>query len=254
MNKISAVIITLNEEKNIERCIKSLLPVADEILVLDSFSSDKTEEICKKYGANFQQHKFDGHIQQKNRALEMAKFDYVLSLDADEALDKVLTQEIIKVKENLKYDGYKFNRLTNYIGQWIYHSGWYPDTKLRLWNRTKGRWGGTNPHDKVIMNPDSTILHLKGNLQHYSYYSLEEHLKQNNYFTTIGANELHARGKKSSLGKAIIKSTWIFIRNYFIKLGFMDGVNGYVICRFTAHATFSKYIKLRQLNKFIPKS
>lgn len=249
MEKISAVIITFNEEKNIARCLKSLENIADEILVLDSFSTDKTEEICREYGVNFQQHDFDGHIQQKNRAMKMAAHDFVLSLDADEALDEVLVKEIIIAKKNLTADGYKFNRMTNYIGQWIRHSGWYPDTKLRLWNRTKGSWGGTNPHDKVIMNPEFKIIHLAGNILHYSYYSLEEHIQQNDYFTTIGARELFNKGKKSSLGLAIIKSSWIFIRNYFFKLGFLDGVYGYIICRFTAQATFAKYIKLRNLNK-----
>lgn len=250
MNQISAVIISFNEEKNIERCIKSLLAVADEILVLDSYSTDKTEEICKAYNVNFKQHPFDGHIQQKNRAMQMAKFDYILSLDADEALDETLIQEILKTKTNLQTGAYKFNRLTHYIDQWIIHSGWYPDTKIRLWNRNQGQWGGINPHDRVELNTGIMVQHLKGNILHYSYYSIEEHIKQNNYFSTISAKALFDRGKKSSLVKALVKSMWIFIRNYFFKAGFLDGVYGYMICRFTAQTTFAKYMKLRDLQRF----
>ena len=249
MTKISAVIITLNEERNIKRCLQSLDGVADEILVLDSFSSDKTGEICKEYNVRFLQHKFDGHIQQKNRAMDLAENDWVLSLDADEALDNTLRAEIMKVKNNLTADGYKFNRMTNYCGRFIKHSGWYPDTKLRLWNRKKGRWGGDNPHDKVIMNEGTKIVHLKGDLLHYSYYTVEEHIKQNEYFATIGAEVLFSKGKSSSFFKAVYKSLWMFYRNYFLKAGFLDGDAGFTVCRLTAAGTFSKYIKLRDLNK-----
>ena len=247
MEKLSAVIITFNEEKNIERCLKSLHGVADEIFVLDSFSKDKTEEICKKHKVRFEQHIFDGHIQQKNRAMEMAAHDYVLSLDADEALDEFLQKSIREAREKGLRGAYKFNRLTRYVDQWIRHGGWYPDTKVRLWNRKEGRWGGTNPHDRVELNPKIPVEHLKGDLLHYSYYSLEEHMQQNNYFSTISAMAMYEEGKKSNLAKAIVKSSWIFIRNYFFKAGFLDGVYGYVICRFTAQATFAKYMKLREL-------
>ena len=249
MNKISVVIITLNEERNIKRCLDSVQSVADEILVLDSFSTDNTEEICKNYNLRFTKHKFDGHIQQKNRAMQLATYDWVLSLDADEALDDRLVQEIRRVKNNLSADGYKFNRMTNYCGQWIRHSGWYPDTKLRLWNRNKGSWGGDNPHDKVIMNPGSSIEHLRGDMHHYSYYTIEEHLKQNDYFSTIGAQELYKKGKKSSFFKAIYKAVWMFIRNYFFKMGFLDGNYGFIICKLTASGSYAKYQKLRVLRQ-----
>ena len=248
MNKISVVIITFNEERNIKRCLASVQSVADEIIVLDSFSTDKTEEICRSFNVNFSQHKFDGHIQQKNRAMALATYDWVLSLDADEALDTVLTQEILRVKKNLSADAYKFNRMTNYCGQWIKHSGWYPDIKLRLWDRRKGKWGGENPHDKVIMQPGSKVVHLKGDLHHYSYYSVDEHIRQNDYFSTIGAQVLFDKGKKSSRFKAIYKSTWMFIRNYFFKLGFLDGKYGFTVCRLTASGTYAKYRKLDTLN------
>lgn len=249
MSKLSVVIITFNEERNIERCLASVQSIADEIVVLDSFSTDKTEAICKQYEVVYSAHKFDGHIQQKNRAMQMASFDWVLSLDADEALDATLRQEILRVKGNPMADGYKFNRMTNYCGKWIKHSGWYPDVKLRLWNRTKGNWGGDNPHDKVIMEDGSSIVHLKGNIHHYSYYSINEHHKQNDYFSTIGAQELFKKGKKSSIFKASYKGIWMFVRNYIFKLGFLDGKYGFIVCKLTASGTYAKYWKLMSLHK-----
>lgn len=140
--KLSAVIITYNEEDNIERCLESLEKTADEILVVDSFSSDRTAEICKSKGVEFIQHSFEGHIEQKNYALSRASNDYVLSLDADEALSDKLIQSIRAAKQNWSTNGYSVNRLTNYCGKWIRHCGWYPDKKIRLWDKRKGTWGG----------------------------------------------------------------------------------------------------------------
>ena len=147
MIKLSVVIITFNEEKNIERCLTSVKDIADEIVVLDSFSKDKTAEICINHGVKFFQHTFDGHIQQKNRAITYANFPHILSLDADETLSSELAESIKKVKQNFSKDGYYINRLTNYCGHWVKHCGWYPDAKLRLWDSRKGQWTGTNPHD-----------------------------------------------------------------------------------------------------------
>ena len=161
---LSVVIITFNEERNIGRCLESVMGLAEEIIVVDSFSTDNTREICEQYGVRFLENEFHGHIEQKNWAKEQAKFDYILSLDADEALDQELYREIMEVKQNWQGDAYKMNRLTNYCGKWIHHSGWYPDTKLRLFDRKKGDWGGNNPHDKFIMESDSNILYLKGDI------------------------------------------------------------------------------------------
>jgi glycosyltransferase involved in cell wall biosynthesis len=148
--KLSAVIITFNEEKNIERCLNSLKEVADEIVVLDSFSKDQTKEICLKHNVAFYEHAFDGHIQQKNRAVSYAKYPHVLSLDADEALDLQLINSIKEIKAAFNMQGYYMNRLTNYCGHWVKHCGWYPDKKLRLWDSRLGQWTGTNPHDKYF--------------------------------------------------------------------------------------------------------
>ena len=246
--KISAVIITFNEEKNIERCLKSLTEIADEIIVVDSFSTDKTEEICKNYKTTFIKHKFDGHIQQKNWAKEQANFNYVLSLDADETVSSELKNSILNLKKQKNLaDAYYFNRRTNYCGKWINHSGWYPDKKLRLWNTSKGKWGGENPHDKFIIEKGATEQHLFGDLYHYSYYSISEHSLQTNKFTDINAQVLFDKGKQTNLLQIILKPTWKFFRNYFIKLGILDGYYGFVVCAITAHGTFQKYIKLKEL-------
>jgi glycosyltransferase involved in cell wall biosynthesis len=252
--KISAVIITFNEEKNIERCLLSLQNVADEIFVVDSFSTDKTEEICTKYQVRFIKNHFEGHIQQKNFAMEQSKYKYVLSLDADEALDEELKKSILSAKSNLEnYSAYSFNRLTNYCGQWIKHCGWYPDKKIRLWDKTKGKWGGINPHDSVIMNVEKNqIHHLKGDLLHYSYYTIDEHRIQSIKFARISAQADFERGKKTNLLLVYIKPIIKFIGDYFIRLGILDGKNGYVICKISAHAKYLKYLKLMQLNKVKP--
>lgn len=248
--QLSIVIITFNEEKNIQRCIESVLPVADEIVVVDSFSKDRTKEICLQYPkVKFVEHAFDGHIQQKNWAITQATYPYVLSLDADEALDKTLEKSILEVKQNWTASAYKMNRLTNYCGKWIHHCGWYPDTKLRLWDSRKGHWGGTNPHDMYLMDdPNETIIHLKGDLLHYSYYTRQDHYKQVEYFTNILAKAQHEEGKKAPLFVLYTSPLVKFIKDYIIKLGFLDGKEGFTISRISAFATYTKYKKLRALN------
>jgi len=249
MPEISVVIITLNEEKNIERCIDSVMNIADEIIVVDSFSTDQTEEICNRLEVRFIKHEFEGYIEQKNWALERATHTYVLSLDADEALSEELRESILQIKDNIKYDAYQFNRMTNYCGKWIRHSGWYPDRKLRLADKQLAQWTGINPHDKLEVKPGSSIHHLKGDLLHYSYYSISQHAAQANNFSDITARMLYSKGKKSSIFNILFNPLIKFVRDYFINLGFLDGYYGFVICKISAHATFLKYIKLRQLRR-----
>ena len=250
MPEISVVIITFNEEKNIARCLQSVKDIADDIVVLDSYSTDRTEAICKASGARFFQHKFDGHIEQKNRAIGYALHPFVFSIDADEAVSAELKESIISAKKNWKGEGYYMNRLTNYCGQWIRHSGWYPDRKLRLWNSEKGKWTGTNPHDKFEMQEgDKVTSRLKGDLLHYSYYSIEEHYRQAEYFSTIAAKAYLEKGKRSGYLNLFINPAVKFIRNYFLKLGILDGANGFTICKITAFETYLKYKKLLQLSR-----
>jgi len=246
--KISGVIITYNEARNIARCLQSLQVVCDEILVLDSYSTDSTSQICHSFGVRFEQNTFEGHIQQKNEALQRASHPWVLSLDADEALSPELRASILALKkESPQKGGFTFNRLTNYCGKWIHHSGWYPDTKLRLVTKADAQWGGINPHDQLLPSKELQLQHLKGDLLHYSYYTKADHFKQIAYFSAIAAKELHARRIKSSIPTIIIKVAAQFIKSYFIKLGFLDGAAGWQIAVRSAYATQQKYQLLRKL-------
>ena len=250
MPQLSVVIITFNEEKNIGRCLDSIQSIADDIVVVDSFSSDKTEEIARSKGARIISHKFDGHIDQKNWAITQAKYPHVLSLDADEVLDEKLKKSILEIKNNWQHDGYYMNRLTNYCGKWIYHCGWYPDKKLRLWDSRKGKWGGTNPHDKYdMLDGDKNTGCLKGDILHYSYYSIEQHIQQTEKFTTLSANALLAQNKRSNWVKRYISPSFKFIQSYFFQLGILDGYYGFVICKLSAHSTYLKYCKLAKLQR-----
>lgn len=249
MIKISAVIITFNEERNIVRCLQSLEGIADEIVVVDSFSTDATEKLCAQFNVCFLKHPFEGYMQQKSWACEQAKYEYILQLDADEQLSEELKRSILSVKSDWKADGYSFNRLTNYLGKWIRHCGWYPDAKLRLWDRRKGAWSGINLHESVSMSNGSTVGKLKGDLFHFSYYSIQQHLNQINSFTEIAAKEGVAKGKNTSFIVIIIKAVWKFKRDYFFKLGFLDGYYGFVVCSMSAYTVFVKYLKMRELKK-----
>jgi glycosyltransferase involved in cell wall biosynthesis len=249
MEKLSVVIITYNEEKNIGRCIDSVKTLADEILILDSNSTDNTVAIAESRGAVVKQESFKGFIQMKNRAVELAGNDYILSLDADEALDPLLSDSIRKVKENFKFRAYRMNRCTNYCGQFIRHGTWYPDRKIRLFDRKIAQWGGTNPHDKIILKENITAEQLRGDILHYSYYTIAEHATQNNKFSTIAAESFFASGKKTTLFNIIVNPLWAFLQTYFIKAGFLDGLFGFVIAVQISHMTFLKHIKLYLLWK-----
>ena len=248
MIQLSVVIITYNEERNIGRCIDSVLSVADDIVVVDSFSNDRTAAICAEKGVRLITHIFEGHIEQKNYAITQALYPHILSVDADEALTEDLITSILEVKTNWSHDAYWMNRLTNYCGQWIKHCGWYPDKKLRLWDSRKGRWTGTNPHDKFELQQGSET-NLKGDLLHYSYYSIHDHLKQVNYFTDISSKALHQQGVKTTVIQIIVAPVVKFLRDYFIKMGFMDGLYGFAISVISSHATFLKYLKLKSYSR-----
>jgi glycosyltransferase involved in cell wall biosynthesis len=247
MIKLSVVIITYNEDRNIDRCLKSVMDIADEIVVVDSHSTDNTKQICKKYGVRFFEHKFEGYIRQKNYAADQATFPHQLSLDADEALSDELKNEIKMIKANWNCDGYRMNRLANYCGKWIRHCGWYPDTKLRLYDSTKGRWQGVYIHEKFEMIPGSTVGFLHGDILHYTYYTVDEHLRQADKFSTLAARELRTLGKPVYFFMVISNPVAKFIRNYLFHLGFLDGYYGFRICWISAGETFKKYSKALQL-------
>ena len=247
--KLSVVVITYNEERNIARCLESVRQVADELVVVDSYSTDRTREICLGYGARFLEHPFEGHIEQKNYALTQATFQHVLSLDADEALSPELEQAVLTAKNNWQSDAYSMNRLTNYCGKWIHHSGWYPDTKVRLFDRSKAVWGGENPHDKIILSQGATLQHLRGDLLHYSYYTVTQHLGQINKFTDASSKALIRDGKTVSLPMVILKPLFRFFRAYILKRGFLDGPEGFIISVSSAESVYYKYLKLYMHNR-----
>ncbi|MGW8314393.1 MAG: glycosyltransferase [Bacteroidales bacterium] len=247
--RLSVIVITYNEERNIGRCLDSLKGVADEIVVVDSYSTDRTEEICLQYGARFIRHRFEGHIEQKNWAILQASSPYILSLDADEALSDELRASILKVRDNWTHDGYYFNRLTNYCGKWIRHTSWYPSRKLRMWDARKGRWGGFNPHDKFFLLKGSSRQFLKGDILHYSYYTVSEHLVQMNNFSTILARSYYERGRRVYFFSVVLHPLWRFIKDLIIKRGFLDGYYGFIVSVNSAHEVFLKYVKLRNIYK-----
>lgn len=248
MFKITGVIITYNEEMCIARCIKSLKPVADEIIIVDSFSKDNTKAVCLKEGVTFVEHIFEGHIQQKNFALTQASHDFVLSLDADEYLSEELAESIKSIKKTGTHQAYSMNRLTGIGGRWIYSTDWYPDRKIRLWNKGIGKWGGYNPHDTVILDQGISVLHLRGNLMHDGYENYNDLMFKANQYARIFAHA-NQNKKTSSVLKVLYKSVYTFIRNYFLKLGFISGFDGLVISCVNTYYTFFKYAMLRELNK-----
>lgn len=254
MVKLSGVIITYNEERYLETCLQSLSNVVDEIVVVDSFSTDSTKAICKKLNVNFIEQEFLGYVEQKNFALKHAKHDHIVSLDGDESLSKTLQQSILKLKSNWQHDGYYCNRYNNFCGQWIKHSDWYPNKKLRVFDRKKVSWKGLNPHDHIELN-DTTgkTGKLKGDILHLTYQTYSEFNLKMEKFSSISAQSYFDAGKRASIFKILFNPWWAFFKSYVLRLGFLDGLNGFVICVQTGHYTFLKYIKLWALAKQVQK-
>lgn len=248
MQKVTAVIITYNEEKTIGRCLESLNSVADEIIVIDSFSTDQTKQVCAWYPIRFFENKFEGYIEQKNFGNSLSTHDYILSLDADEALSPELQNSLNEWKmQELMHDAYIIHRKNNYCGKWIKHSGWYPDKSIRLFNKTKGQWGGPTPHEYVVMNQGSSIERLNGDILHWSYETLREHQERSKHYAELAAIYLHQKGVKVNAVMICVKPIFRFIKHYFIKMGFLDGKAGYQISKISAWEVYYKYKKLRQL-------
>jgi glycosyltransferase involved in cell wall biosynthesis len=255
MQTLSVVIITYNEEHNIGRCIDSVKGIADEIVVLDSFSTDATAEIVRQKGCIFHQQVFSGYGAQKNAAALFAKYDYVFFIDADEFLSDALKESIkVQKKFDFAFDGYTMNRLNNYCGQWIRHGSWYPDKKLRIINRKKGAWNNALVHESIVMESEPTLFHLKGDLLHYAYDSIEEHIAKNNSYSELSAELLFKKGQHSNRFTIIFNPFWAFLHSYILRLGFLDGFNGFIIAVNLSHLTFLKYIKLYQLEQENKKS
>jgi len=249
MIKLSGVIITFNEERNIERCLQSLVNVVDEIIVVDSFSTDKTKQICSSFNVKFIEQKFLGYIEQKNFALSQASNDYIVSLDGDEALSEQLQESIITLKSNWILDGYYCNRFNNFCGQWIKHSDWYPNKKLRVFDKRVAEWKGINPHDQIVLKDNRKAGRLKGDILHWTYQTYKEFNDKTEYFSTIAAQAYFDKGKKAPWYKIIWNPFWAFFKAYVLRLGFLDGKNGFVISKETGIITYLKYTKLKKLYK-----
>ena len=249
MEQITAVIITCNEERNIGRCIESLGGVVDEIVVVDSGSKDRTDEICRGAGVRFEYHEWAGYAEQKNYADSLATNAWILSIDADEALSEGLKNSLLQFKESSPDDNtiYYFNRMTNYCGRWIRHCGWYPDPCLRLWHAGVARWDGL-VHEELLYAPTVKLQRLEGDLLHYSYYSIEDHANRQLHYATLAAEKAFRQGKRCSMATVALKQWWTFIRNYIFKGGFLDGPEGYMVCRMSACYTFMKYAFLREMH------
>lgn len=251
MTKISAIVITKNEEINIERCLNSLQTVADEIIVVDSFSSDKTPEICLKNSAvRFEQVAWQGFSKTKNYANSLAQYDFILSLDADEELSPELQQEILNLKKKLSNEeAYYLNRMTNYCGRWIHHSGWMPDYQLRLFPRSGSQWNSAPVHEHIEFSREIKIQKLKGLLYHYSYYTLDEHLERMKNYTTLGAEKVLSQNENFLILKAIINPFLRFSKTFIFKRGFLDGYYGFALSIFAGFTVFLKYFKAWQMKK-----
>jgi glycosyltransferase involved in cell wall biosynthesis len=246
MRKLSATIITLNEEHNIGRCIDSLKGIVDEVIVVDSSSTDRTVEIAEGKGAKVLNKEWCGYSDQKNWANEQASNDLILSLDADEELSSELFESI---KEALysDCDNFKFARKANYCGVWISHTGWYPDTKFRIFDRRRTRWEGTIHERLESSGPEP--LKLKGDLLHYSYRTISDHVDQSNKFSQLSALALLQSGQTPRVFKIIVNPVVRFIKFYFTKLGFLDGRYGFIISAISAYEVFLKYAKHWQMKK-----
>ncbi|MGE5487520.1 MAG: glycosyltransferase family 2 protein [bacterium] len=244
--KISATIIAVNEELKIARAIESLR-CCDEIVVVDSGSSDRTVEIARNLGARVVESPWPGYAKQKNLAACEAENDWIFSIDADEALSEALEAEIWQLKKTgPAFDAYTMPRMAKYLGRWILHSGWYPDRKVRLYDRRKAKWVGEYVHESVEVN--GTIGHLKYNLLHHTCDSLSEHLRTLDRYTTLAAQEIVANGRKVSAVNLVAEPVWTFLRTYFLQAGFLDGYEGFIIANMAAAYTFLKYAKARNMS------
>ena len=253
MKKLSGVVISYNEEEKIGAALSSLQAVSDEIVVVDSFSSDGTEAICRRYTDRFLQRTWSGYRDQKQFAAHQASFDWVLSLDADEVLSPELQQEVLLWKSGTDdgIDGYYLCRKTFFLGRWIEHTTWYPDWQMRLFRRSAGRWEGGRVHESFRVK--GSTGRLSGDLHHHTYSSLSEYLQQLERFTNLAAADHFDSGVRAGPAKLLLYPAWVFFRNFVLHRGFQDGVPGLAVSALSAMSTFFKYLKLWELGAGDPK-
>ncbi|MCK5889716.1 MAG: glycosyltransferase family 2 protein [Methylococcales bacterium] len=245
-NKLSVIVITKNESAHITRCLNSVL-WADEIIVFDSGSTDDTVEICQQLTLHVFETDWPGFGIQKQRALNKATGDWVLSLDADEQISEALKLEIQRTIQISQYQGFEIPRLSSYCGKEIKHGGWWPDYVLRLFKKDQGSFSDSLVHERIIV--EGTTGKLDNPILHESYTSLEEVLSKTNHYSSLGADMLFEKGKKSSLWQAIFRGSWTFFRTYVIKASLLDGEKGLMLAISNAEVTYYKYLKLHLLNQ-----
>jgi glycosyltransferase involved in cell wall biosynthesis len=242
---LSATIITRNEARNLARAIRSLA-CADEVIVVDGESTDDTATIAQSLGASVITHPFAGFAAQKNFATSQARHDWILSLDADEELNPVAQQAIEQWKASAPaVNGYRFARRARYLGRWIAHSGWYPDYKLRVFDRRHGRWRGAYVHETVVVH--GPVETLPGEILHYTCDSLQEHRERIEFYTDLAAREMFEQGKRVSGFGRLFTPPWIFLETYLLRGGILDGHEGYLIARMAARYVQRKFEKLERL-------
>lgn len=245
---ISVIVIVKNEAHDIRACLASVHGWVDEIVVLDSGSTDGTQAICHEFGATVVETDWPGFGPQKQRALETARGPWILSLDADERVPTALRDEILaSVKANTA-DLFQLPRRSNYCGQWIRHSGWSPDYVTRLFRRDAARFSNDLVHERVLYSPDSRIAALREPLLHYSFRDFSDVLGKIDSYSTYGATQGAVRGKRGSLGKALMHGFWTFVRTWIIQRGFLDGKMGLVLAISNAEGTYYRYLKLMLLD------
>jgi glycosyltransferase involved in cell wall biosynthesis len=245
--KISATVRTRNEEANLEECLKSIA-WSDEIIVVDSRSTDRTIEIARKYTDKIYVRDWPGHIAQSQFATDQASNVWVLSMDADERVTPELRDEILALHlDTTPHDAFEMPRRHFFMKRWINHSAWYPDYKIRLFRKDRCHWGGYNPHDEVKVK--GTKERLKRDLIHYIYRDIEHFAATKNTYSTLTARDHFKNGRTARIINFTLRPLYAFLYRYFIRLGFLDGIAGFTICVEEAHGVFLKYVKLYELQK-----
>lgn len=240
--KITATVITLNEEHNIAEALESL-SWADEIIVVDSESTDRTVELARRFTDRIFIRPWPGYSAQKNFAADEAANDWIFSLDADERVSPALADQIKKLK--LGFTGsaaFEMPRLTSYLGRWIKHSGWHPDYKLRLYDRKRASWQGDYVHESLEVQ--GQVERINGNILHYTVRDASEHHLRMDRYTTLAAMQMASQGKRVSVASLLLSPAVVFLRSYIFKLGLLDGIPGLAIARFAAHYEFLKNLKV----------
>lgn len=249
MNKLSATIITKNEEQNIERCLKSLSWV-DEIVVVDTGSTDLTKEICTKYNCNFIEKKWLGFGRTKKAAVDSTQNDWILSIDSDEEVTEELKNKIIEILKTPDVNAYKIKRRSFYLDRMINHCGWNRDYPLRLFNKRCGNFNNKEIHEFVELEKGEKINIIEESILHYTYPTIESHIKKVNRYSELQAHEMKLEGKSYSVFASVLLGLNKFINMYLLRFGFLDGKEGFFLSSISAFGVYLKYIKLWKLNKY----